>query len=144
MTVRSWKYEDILRISELEQECFSDGAWNFRMLASSFESESFIGVLAEDGGEIAGYGCITFAADEADVGNIAVAEPYRRSGTATAVLNELCARAKEKGVGKLFLEVRVSNSPALALYLKNGFNGLYARRRYYPDGEDCLVMVKTL
>ena len=144
MTIRSWKYEDILRISELERECFPQDAWDFRMFASSFGSESFIGVLAEDGGEIAGYGCITVAADEADVGNIAVAEQYRRSGIATKVLNGLCDMAKEKGVEKLFLEVRVSNSPALALYLKCGFNGLYARRRYYSDGEDCLVMVKTL
>ena len=48
MIIRSWKYEDILRISEIEKECFPGEPWTFRMLASSFESDAFFGVLAED------------------------------------------------------------------------------------------------
>ena len=32
----------------------------------------------------------------------------------------------------------------MSMYLKYGFCGLYARSRYYPDGEDALVMVKEL
>ena len=54
MLIRAWKYEDILRISEIEKECFPAEAWSFRMLASSFETENFTGLLAEDDGEIAG------------------------------------------------------------------------------------------
>ena len=144
MNLRRWKYEDILRISEIEKECFPGEPWTFKMLAASFESESFIGVLAEDGGEIAGYGGISVAVDSADIDNIAVTEPYRNSGIGTAILNELCSLAKERGVNKVFLEVRVSNSPAMSLYLKSGFKGAYARTRYYTDGEDCLVMSKEL
>lgn len=144
MIIRPWKYEDILRISEIEKECFPDEPWTFKMLASGFESDCFFGVLAEDGDDIAGYGGITVAADSADIDNIAVTEPYRNSGIGTAVLNELCSLAKSKGAAKVFLEVRVSNSPALSLYLKNGFKGVHARTRYYTDGEDCLVMVKEL
>lgn len=144
MIIREWKYEDILRISQIEEECFPKEPWSYKMLASSFESEAFFGVLAEDGGEVAGYGGITVAADSADVDNIAVTEPYRKSGVGTAILTELCAIAKGKGVKKVFLEVRVSNSVAMGLYLKNGFKGAYARTRYYSDGEDCLVMVKEL
>ena len=144
MIIREWKCEDILRISEIEKECFTNEAWSFQSLASSFGTEAFVGVLAEDGGEIAGYGGITVAADSADIDNIAVTEPYRNSGVGTQVLNELCSAAKSKGAKKAFLEVRVSNVPAMSLYLKNGFKGVYARTRYYPDGEDCLVMVKEL
>ena len=40
--------------------------------------------------------------------------------------------------------MRVSNAPAQRLYLKNGFIGQYARSRYYPDGEDAIVMKKTI
>ena len=144
MLIRNWKYEDILRISQIEEECFPQEPWSFKMLASSFESDSFIGLLAEDEGEIAGYGGITVAADTADIDNIAVTEPYRKSGVGTAILTKLCQTAKERGVVKVFLEVRVSNSVAMGLYLKNGFKGAYARTRYYSNGEDCLVMVKEL
>ncbi len=144
MQIRKWEYKDILRISEIETECFPQEPWSFKMLASSFQSESFCGVLAEDGGEIIGYGGITVAADEADIDNVAVTEPYRRSGVGTAVIGELINVAKARGAKKIFLEVRVSNSAAMLLYLKNGFKGVYARTRYYSDGEDCLVMVKEL
>ncbi len=144
MLIRPWKYEDILRISEIERECFPKEPWSFQMLATSFESEAFYGIIADDCGEIEGYGGITVAADSADIDNIAVTESYRNSGVATAVIENLCAYAKSHGVKKGFLEVRVSNSPAMSLYLKNGFKGAYARTRYYSDGEDCLVMVKEL
>ena len=144
MKLRAWKYEDILRISEMEQECFPLEPWNFKMLASSFDTENFYGILAEDNGEIVGYGGITVAADSADIDNVAVAEAFRNSGIGSKLISELLRIAKSKGVKKVFLEVRVSNSVAMSLYLKNGFKGTYARTRYYSDGEDCLVMVKEL
>lgn len=144
MQIRKWKYEDILRISEMEKECFPQEPWSFKMLASSFDSENFCGVLAEDGGEIIGYGGITVAADNADIDNVAVTEEYRNGGVGTALIAELLKAAKERGVKKVFLEVRVSNYVAMELYLRNGFKGAYARTRYYSDGEDCLVMVKEL
>ena len=114
------------------------------MLVSGFESESFCGVLCEDGGEIAGYGGITVTADSADIDNIAVSEVYRGGGMGTAILTELVKEAQARGAKKVFLEVRVSNSDAMKLYLKNGFKGVYARSRYYSDGEDALVMIKEL
>lgn len=144
MKLRPWKYEDILRISEIEKECFPKEPWSFQMLASSFETDSFYGLVAEDEGEIIGYGGFTAAADSADIDNIAVLEDFRRGGVAKAIVEELCKKAKQQGVEKLFLEVRVSNYAAMGLYLKCGFKGVYARSRYYPDGEDCLVMVKEL
>ncbi len=144
MTLRQWKYEDILRISEMERECFGGEAWTYIALVSGFEGDNFIGVVAEDGGEIIGYGCLTVAADSADIEKVAVSEPFRRGGVGGAVLGELLSLAASRGVKKVFLEVRVSNSPAVITYLKHGFNGLYARVRYYPDGEDCLVMAKEL
>ncbi|MDE6505563.1 MAG: ribosomal protein S18-alanine N-acetyltransferase [Clostridia bacterium] len=144
MLIREWKYKDILRISEIEKECFPQEPWSFQMLASSFDTESFHGVLAEDGGEIIGYGGVTVAADTADIANVAVTEPFRHSGVGTAIIAELSRAAKQRGAIKLFLEVRVSNAIAMELYLKNGFKGAYARTRYYSDGEDCLVMVKEL
>lgn len=144
MVIRPWKYEDILTISEMEKECFPHEPWSFQMLASGFGTDGFFGVIAEDGGEIIGYGEITVAVDTADVDNVAVSEPYRGDGVGTAILTELLRIACEKGAKKVFLEVRVSNSVAMGLYLKSGFKGVYARTRYYADGEDCLVMVKEI
>ena len=49
---------------------------------------------------------------------------------------------KEKGVGKVFLEVRKSNSVAIKLYGDLGFNLVSERKKYYSDGENALVMLK--
>lgn len=144
MNLRRWKYEDILRISELEKECFPKEPWSYRMLADSFENDNFIGILCDDGGEIAGYGGVTINVDTADIDNIAVAEGYRRAGIGGSLLEGLVAAAAERGAGKVFLEVRVSNSAAMSMYLKHGFKGVYARTRYYTDGEDCLVMERDV
>ena len=77
MNIRGWKFEDILRISELEMECFPKEPWSYRMLADSFENENFVGILCEENGEIAGYGGVTVGYDTADIDNIAVSDPYR-------------------------------------------------------------------
>ena len=144
MIIRGWKFEDILAVSRMEEECFGGEAWSYATLASAFESAASYGLVAEDGGEIIGYGCITCAADTSDLENVVVSEGYRRSGIGRAIVEGLLAEAGGRGAEKAFLEVRVSNAPAMSMYLNCGFTGVYARTRYYADGEDCLVMCKIL
>ena len=144
MNIRGWKFEDILRISELEMECFPKEPWSYRMLADSFENENYVGILCEENGEIAGDGGVTVGYDTADIDNIAVSERYRGCGMGGVLLEELVRVARERGAAKIFLEVRVSNAVAMSLYLKHGFKGVYARTRYYTDGEDCLVMARNI
>lgn len=144
MTIRNCKYEDILSIAELEKLCFKGEGWGYGTLASSFENDTYTMLVAEEDGEIMGYGCISVVCENCDLENVLVAEEYRRSGVGRALLNALTQNAKERGAQKIFLEVRVSNAPAMRLYLSCGFVGVYARSRYYSDGEDCLVMCKEL
>lgn len=143
MIIRDCKFEDILKISELEKLCFGGESWSYGTLASSFENPVYSMSVAEDGGEVIGYGCISVAADSCDLENILVAEEYRRSGVGKAILSKLMATARSRGANEMFLEVRVSNAAAMSLYLSAGFVGVYARSRYYSDGEDCLVMKKV-
>lgn len=143
MTVRKCKYEDILAVSEMEKECFKGESWSYGTIASAFDNPAYVMVVAEEGGEVIGYGCISIACENSDLENVLVSEEYRNSGVGSAIIRELLREAEERGAEHTFLEVRVSNSAALSLYLKNGFAGVYARSRYYSDGEDCLVMRKV-
>lgn len=68
----------------------------------------------------------------------------RRRGVGKKLLKKLETEAKERGARVILLEVRVSNAPAMTMYLKEGFKGIYVRPRYYPDGEDAVVMQKEL
>ncbi|MEM4138682.1 MAG: GNAT family N-acetyltransferase, partial [Sulfolobaceae archaeon] len=45
---------------------------------------------------------------------------------------------------EVFLEVRVSNVPAISLYKKLGFREVKVLRYYYADGEDAYLMAREL
>lgn len=140
MNIRRWEFTDLAAIAELEKACFAD-AWTYRQLADGFLSAGFVGYLAEDGGEIVGCAACQKAADEADLLRVAVSGSRRRVGIAGALLETLFAEALLTGVRTVFLEVRASNRPAVALYLKHGFTHVSLRKNYYGN-EDAVVMKK--
>ena len=139
--IRAWKYEDVAAVAELEKECFRD-PWSYQMLAETFMNGRFESVLCEENGEVAGYGGAIFGVEAADIANIAVRESYRGKGIGKKLVNALVKKLYARGVRRIFLEVRVSNAAAMALYLRCGFVGVAVRPRYYGDGEDALVMKK--
>jgi len=144
ITYRKWTYTDILKISQIEEEYFRANAWSFQMLADSFSGNYFYGLGAYDGDEVVGYAFFSIGGDDCDLDKIAVLESYRGNGIGKKLLEKLIAEAKKRGLNKMFLEVGVKNNIAQLLYLSHGFKGLYCRPRYYPDGEDAIVMIKEL
>ena len=75
--------------------------------------------------------------------NIAVAADHRRRGIATTMLERLFEVTAGRGRRGYTLEVRVSNSGAVALYERLGFKSRGVRRGYYTDNrEDALIMWK--
>jgi ribosomal-protein-alanine N-acetyltransferase len=75
--------------------------------------------------------------------NVAVDPDERRTGVATALLNELLGRV-DGPEARFTLEVRQSNRGAIELYERFGFLSAGMRRRYYQDnGEDALIMWRT-
>ena len=77
--------------------------------------------------------------------SIAVLPEYRRRGIAKALLTRAMKVLKEEyGCEEVYLEVRVSNQPAISLYRKLGFDVVKISRRYYVDGEDAYIMARRL
>jgi ribosomal-protein-alanine N-acetyltransferase len=75
--------------------------------------------------------------------NVAVAADHRRRGIATTMLERLFEVTAGRGHRGYTLEVRVSNSGAVALYERLGFKSRGVRRGYYTDNrEDALIMWK--
>jgi N-acetylglutamate synthase len=50
---------------------------------------------------------------------------FRRRGAASAILHSFAAWGQEQGAHDLYLQVMKNNPPALSLYAKAGFKGLY-------------------
>jgi [ribosomal protein S18]-alanine N-acetyltransferase len=75
----------------------------------------------------------------------------RRQGIGRALLGRFLSDARARGAEQCFLEVRVSNSPAIALYAREGFVPVARRIGYYPAPgagagarEDALVLRRVL
>lgn len=91
-----------------------------------------------------GYIGAYFAADEAEITNVAVEMEYRRRHIAEALVAEMQKEAAGRGTHSIFLEVRCSNTGAIALYQKMGFSICGTRRGFYEKPkEDAYVMVYT-
>jgi [ribosomal protein S18]-alanine N-acetyltransferase len=75
---------------------------------------------------------------------IGVAPEYRRRGLARLMLHEIERSFLARGVTTVRLEVRVGNSPAQKLYEQLGYVVVQRMSRYYSNGDDGYLMVKSL
>ncbi len=75
---------------------------------------------------------------------IGVAPEHRRRGLAEKLLARVEEALKIRSIGTIVLEVRVSNTDAQKLYQKCGFTVAQRIYKYYNNGEDCFLMVKSL
>lgn len=76
--------------------------------------------------------------------SLAVLFEHRGKGIARALLPKALGNISEYGVNECYLEVRVSNKPAIDLYQNLGFNITRTINGYYRDGENAHLMVKLL
>ena len=130
------------QIAELEAVCFSD-PWIEASIHSELENPLSLWLVAMDGETVAGYVGSQTVIDESDIMNVAVSPAYRRKGIARELLTELQKRLCANGVHSLTLEVRASNSPAIALYEALGYVQVGRRPNYYhKPKEDALILRK--
>lgn len=133
-------------IVDLEKLCFSSP------LSLSSASELYNGGIGNGfvcietvSGEIAAYGGVVCAADEAQILNIATHPKHRRQGLAKAILEKIIVHAQNNGANFITLEVRESNAPAVSLYRGFGFYEAGVLKNYYKlPTENGLIMKKDM
>ena len=103
--------------------------------------------VMEDQGTTIGYAVLSVAAGEAHILNLCTDPEVQGRGHGRQLLRALLQLARGRGAQRVFLEVRPSNAPAIALYHDEGFNEIGRRPRYYPaigGREDAIVMALEL
>ncbi len=134
----------IPQIAALEKDCFSD-PWCETLLEDALFDPQASFIVAEDGeeGNILGYAGLHAVLDEGYIDNIAVAPDARRHGVASALLDVFC-RFGAVNLAFLTLEVRKSNTAAIGLYEKFGFQWAGLRPGYYQrPREDAVIMTRA-
>jgi ribosomal-protein-alanine N-acetyltransferase len=139
--LRPMREADVEAVHDVERRAY-EFPWTAGIFRDCLRADYMAWVLERDGA-ILGYFLLSLAAGEAHVLNIAVA-PERHG---RRMLRSLVHLARSRAAQRVFLEVRPSNSGAIALYHQEGFNEIGRRPRYYParDGrEDAIVMAMEL
>lgn len=121
--------------------------WTRGNFADSLAAGYSSWVMRVDGRRVA-YAVMLRVLDESHLLNLSVARPAQRAGIGGLLLRFLFEEARRGGSSQLFLEVRPSNEPALALYQGHGFMPVGRRKSYYPvpggGREDAIVMRRAL
>ena len=121
--------------------------WTRGNFADALNSGYLCCVDETEQGEIRGYAILMPVMDEAELLNIGVVQAGQRKGLGRAMLAQMLGMARAKNMRRVFLEVRPSNTAAIALYRSAGFAKIGVRRDYYrnADGsEDAVTMACEL
>ncbi len=142
MTIESMTVDDIAQVAEIERQIFSI-PWSEKAFRDSMESDNTIYIVAKENDNVAGYAGMYLSFEEGNITNVAVNPFSRRKGIGEKIVRDILNRAYEKGVRDVFLEVRETNSVAIALYEKIGFKEEGIRKNFYDKPrENALIMWK--
>ena len=92
----------------------------------------------------AGYCSLWMTMPHAEIVQIIVEPRYRKQGYGRMMMQAMLKQCAAAGVEAVTLEVRVSNTQAIAFYEQFEFEIVSRRKRYYQDGEDAWLMMKSL
>ncbi len=139
--LRRLEARDLDAVEEIERASYPT-PWSRAMFAAELQKPSSLALGAYRGsGELVGYAIVSRYVDAWHVMNVAVDPAYRRRGVARELLERLFDVTATDPRRGYTLEVRVSNTDAIRLYERLGFEARGIRRGYYTDNrEDALIM----
>jgi len=152
--LRRFQPTDIEKVMRINQVCLPENysSYFFMDLFERFP-ETFI--VAEVNSDLVGYIMCRIETGLPDFGllgiakrghviSVAVLPQCQRKGIGQALMKEAMLGMRMYKAKECYLEVRISNTPAINLYKKLGFEVSRTVHGYYADGEDAAVMTRKL
>jgi ribosomal-protein-alanine N-acetyltransferase len=143
--IRPMERSDISAVAAMEKSIFPD-PWPHGAFEEVLALPIGMNLVAvDDCGQLCGYLCAQAVADEIQIHNIAVTPESRRQGIGRMLLEHAECEASARGAVCAILEVRVTNTAALAMYGRMGYHRIGRRRAYYRKPVcDALVLLKMI
>jgi ribosomal-protein-alanine N-acetyltransferase len=137
---------DLTEVMQIEKQAYL-WPWSEGNILDSIAHGHQCQTLRGNAGQLLGYFIAMPGSEEVHLLNITVCPNHQRQGWARVMLDALHDWAREQQAQWVWLEVRVSNTRAIAIYESYGFRRVGLRKAYYPlDGlqrEDAIVMSNT-
>lgn len=144
-TLRPFAPPDATAVAQLAAASPQAAQWSEASYAQLRESGGYAGwVAVAPDGSLAGFIISRTITTEAEILNLAVASQLRRSGIAAELLAFALENFTLAGVRRVYLEVRASNVPAIALYEKHAFVITGTRPNYYQYPTESAVLMEKL
>lgn len=143
---------DAMTTGHLDQVCeierrVQSHPWTYGNFADALNA-GYGAWVVRRGDDVAGFCLVMFAPDVAHLLVIAVKPEEQGSGLGAQLLAHTERQARQRGVDAVLLEVRPSNTRAVAFYKAHGYTQIGVRKDYYPAGngkrEDACVFQKAL
>lgn len=152
--IRQFRRSDVERVMQINRVCLPENySVSFFLGLHERFPETFI--VAEEDGEVVGYimcrietglhGLGVFGiGKKGHVVSVAVLPKHQRKGIGYALMQEAMKGMVGYKAKECYLEVRTSNTAAVDLYKKMGFEIERILGNYYADGEDAYVMSRKI
>jgi len=152
--LRPFKPSDLEAVMHINQTCLPENYSSFFFI-ELHKRFPYTFIVAEEKNKIVGYIMCRMETGLPNLGflglvrkghvvSIAVLPEHRRKGVGHSLMREAMQNMERYKAKECYLEVRVSNNPAIKLYKKLGFQIVKTIPSYYIDGEDAYVMARRL
>lgn len=143
--IRQLRENDLVQVVRLEQAT-QVAPWTEKIFKDCFFA-GYPGWVYEEDNKVIGFVLIAMHGDECHLLNLCVHPSYQHQGLGRQLLNHATHFAQQAGAMMIYLEVRESNTRAIALYEQLQFMQIGIRQDYYPamEGrENALIYAKDL
>jgi ribosomal-protein-alanine acetyltransferase len=142
-TVRRYRPGDGEAVFEICRQSPLAAQWSKEAYDQAHSSGQIL-LTAEHNGQVCGFLVARIIGDEAEILNMAVDQMHRRNGIGTALLTAAISAVQTQNAQNIYLEVRESNSAAIAFYRRHSFEKTRQRRGYYSSPTENAVVMKKL
>jgi ribosomal-protein-alanine N-acetyltransferase len=140
MRMRIMTHADLPSVLEIERKNYPF-PWEEDIFTDCFKA-GYSCWVCEEQNRVLAYGLLSIAVGEAHILNISVDPAEQKQGIGRKMLEHLIEVARGRAE-TVFLEVRPTNTVAIALYENTGFNEIGVRKGYYPaeNGREDAIML---
>lgn len=140
MNIRAMLEQDLEQVCAIECDNFSM-PWSRQSFLDVLQKSNYIYLVAEQQQQVLGYCGIWNIVGEGQITNVSVGRAFQRQGVASALLCACLEKGRDMGITAYTLEVRESNSGAIALYEKFGFKQEGVRKNFYEKPKEHAIIM---
>ncbi len=119
--------------------------WTVKQIQDTLDTESSLLHYATIAGTVVGFIMASVTLDMVDVFIVVVSEEYKKRSIGTKLFEALIDYCHKNDIAEIILETRITNTPAIGLYERVGFQQIGLRKAYYSSPiEDAILMKKEI